>query len=81
MISRRNGKTLDIRTPPDHPGLVAYLSFFKVLLTRKFNPLRSVTVETINNKAALTSDFAEPLKAFGFAKSYKGLELRKEYPF
>ncbi len=79
LISQKNGENLNIKVPPGHPGLPDYLEFFKVLLTREFNPLNSITVETINGKPALESEYKAGLKAFGFTGGYKRLELWKKY--
>jgi ATP-dependent Lhr-like helicase len=79
VISRRNGSILTFNVPPDDPGILDYLSFFKVLLAREFNPEKIITVETINGKSAVESDYARPLKEFGFSGGYKGLELVKRY--
>lgn len=79
VISRRNGTTLTFHVPPDDPRMPHYLSFFKILLSREFYPEKIITVETINGKPALESDYARPLKEFGFSGGYKGLELVKRY--
>ncbi len=79
VISRRNGSHLDIRVPPDHPLLGDCLAFFKILLTREFRPEKIISVERINGKPSLESEYAAPLKAFGFSRSYKGLELVRRY--
>jgi ATP-dependent Lhr-like helicase len=79
VISRRNGSQLEIRVPPDHPLLLNCLAFFKVLLTREFSPDKIISVERINGKPSLESEYAVPLKAFGFSRSYKGLELVRRY--
>ena len=79
MLSRRNGRHLEILVPPDDPHFQDYLAFFKVLLTREFSPEKIISVERINEKPALESEYAGPLKAFGFSRSYKGLELVRRY--
>ena len=79
LVSRRYGKELDLEVPPDDPQLPGYLSFFKVLLTREFNPLKRVVVERVNGEVAAASPYAAALKAFGFQGSYKGLELWRSY--
>jgi ATP-dependent Lhr-like helicase len=79
VISRRNGNVLNFHVPPDDPGIFSCLSFFKVLLTREFDPEKIITVETINGKPALESDYARSLREFGFIGGYKGLELEKKY--
>jgi ATP-dependent helicase Lhr and Lhr-like helicase len=79
VISRRNGAFLEFMVPPDEPHFPEYLSFFKVLLGREFNPEKYILVEKINGKPALESPYAGPLQAFGFNRSYKGLELVRRY--
>jgi ATP-dependent helicase Lhr and Lhr-like helicase len=79
LVSRRYGKDLELRIAPEDPQLPQYLAFFKVLLTREFNPLKRVFVERINGEPAATSPYAAALKAFGFQVSYKGLELWRSY--
>ncbi|MBI4767299.1 MAG: DEAD/DEAH box helicase [Deltaproteobacteria bacterium] len=79
VISRRNGSHLEIRLPPDHPLFQDCLAFFKVLLTREFSPEKIISVERINEKPALESEYLGPLKDFGFSRSYQGLELVRKY--
>jgi ATP-dependent Lhr-like helicase len=79
VISRRNGSILNFHVPPDDPRILDYLFFFKVLLMREFDPEKHITVETINGKPAQESDYARPLKEFGFSGGYKGLDLAKRY--
>ncbi len=79
VTSRRNGSILTFHVPPDDPRIPDYLSFFKVLLAREFNPEKLVAVETVNGKPAAGSAYARPLKEFGFSGGYKGLELAKRY--
>ncbi|MGC1401601.1 MAG: ATP-dependent helicase, partial [Thermodesulfobacteriota bacterium] len=79
VISRRNGRVLEFLVPLDDPHILDYLTFFKILLTREFSPEKIITVETINKKPALESEYAGPLMAFGFSRYYKGLELVKRY--
>ena len=79
LVSRKNGREVDIHVPPDHPHLHRYLKVFKMLVTREFNPLRAVRVETINKEKARESTYGAAFKAFGFTGDYKGLELRKAY--
>ncbi|NLM46197.1 MAG: ATP-dependent helicase, partial [Firmicutes bacterium] len=79
VVARRNGKSLLIKTEPDDPALPAYLAFFKTLLTRDFNPVRSIRVETINGKPALSSPYKKALQEAGFTEQYRCLELRRAY--
>lgn len=79
LISRSSGKYVTISVPPDDHQLTKYLNCFQVLLTRNFNPARSILVETINDEPAQGSPYAELFVKFGFSREYKGLELRKRF--
>ena len=79
LISRRYGRDLDIKAQPDDPRLSQYLGFFKVLLTREFNPRKRISVERINGESAKGSAYAAALESFGFEESYDGLELWRRY--
>ena len=79
LVSRRYGKELEFGVPPGDLQIPEYLSFFRVLLTREFNPLKRVLVERVNGKPAAASPYAEALKSFGFQGAYKGLELWRRY--
>jgi ATP-dependent Lhr-like helicase len=79
MICRKNCKDVRIHVPPDHPFLPAYCELFKALVNRNFNPVRSIMVETINDIHAASSPYATQLKAVGFTKNYRGLEMVKQF--
>lgn len=79
LVSRRYGKELDIFAEPDDARLAEYLGVFKALLTREFNPVKRVVVETINGTPAAASPWAGALKVFGFQGAYQGLELWRQY--
>jgi len=79
VVSRRYGKELSIHAELDDPHLHEYLSFFRVLLAREFNPRKRILVEQINGAAAADSPYRKGLKEFGFQDSYKGLELWRRY--
>jgi ATP-dependent Lhr-like helicase len=79
LVSKRVGKALDIRVPPDDLHLREYLAFFKDLLGREFRPATKISVEEINGEPALKSPFAGALRAFGFRPARTGLDLWREY--
>ncbi len=79
MISKRQGKSLDILATPDDLRLPDYFALFKDMLTREFNPLQKITIETINGEPAIGSPYAEALKKFGFRSARNAIELWKEY--
>ncbi len=78
MIAKKNGREIEINTDPEK-FLPEYLSLFKTLITREFNPLKSIIVETINSEPAAKSHYCMEFKKFGFTGTYKVLELEKKY--
>jgi ATP-dependent Lhr-like helicase len=78
-VSRRLGKDLVINGEPGDAHLQEYLALFQELLSREFNPLRSVRVETINGEPALRSPYAEAMKHAGFQAARTGWELWRAY--
>jgi ATP-dependent Lhr-like helicase len=79
MISKRNGKSLDILAGREDPHLPEYFSLFKDMLAREFNPIQKISVATINNEPVLRSPYAEALKQFGFHATRNAMELWKEF--
>ncbi len=79
LVSKRLGKSLDVRVPPGDPYIHGYFMLFKDLLGRDFRPLSKIIVEEINGEPALKSVYAETLRAFGFRAARTGMELWREY--
>jgi ATP-dependent helicase Lhr and Lhr-like helicase len=79
LISRRYGRELEIKAAPDDQQLQEYFGFFRVLLTREFNPRKRISVERINGQPATVSAYHNALREFGFQQSYEGLELWRKY--
>jgi ATP-dependent Lhr-like helicase len=79
MISKRLGKNLEILVAPDDTHLPGYFALFKDLLSREFNPIQKISVETVNGEPAARSPYGETLKQIGFRSSRTGLELWKQY--
>ncbi|HUW35349.1 MAG TPA: DEAD/DEAH box helicase [Planctomycetota bacterium] len=81
MISRRNGKELDIRVAPDHRRLAEYFRLFRDFLTRQFLPMKSVVIETINGEPAQHSPYLAALRTqFDLSADYRGVRLWKPVP-
>ncbi|MGA1839352.1 MAG: DEAD/DEAH box helicase [bacterium] len=76
LISMQKGKKLVFFVPPDDPELPKYLKVFKVQLIRRFNPLKKIKVETVNEEPSVESPYKDALMAFGFTKDYLSLVLR-----
>ena len=71
----RNGKTLTVFIPPDDPELQAVLEFAAFPRTRQVQPLRKVRIETINEKPAAASPYADILRSLGFLPDRGNLVL------
>ncbi|MGA2977393.1 MAG: DEAD/DEAH box helicase [Spirochaetia bacterium] len=76
LVSRRSGKELEFRVPPDAPGIPEYLAFMKVLTGREQRPMSAVHVETINGEPVGASPYARRLLACGFVEDYRRLTYR-----
>jgi ATP-dependent Lhr-like helicase len=64
LVSKQNGGKLDFHIPPDDIQIENLFDFLRVLLTRKFRPLRRITIETINGEAAARSPYLNMLRTF-----------------
>ncbi len=62
VVSKRNGKELSFLVPHDDPDLPNYFISLHHLLTRKFEPLRRITIETINDEKATESPYIPALR-------------------
>ena len=79
MVSKRNGKDLTFHVPPDDPDLSSYFVSLRHLLTRKFQPVKRITIETINGEEALKSPYLPALRAsFDVAVDYKDVTLYRK---
>ena len=80
VVSRRRGKSLEIRSGVDHPRLGEYLGFLKTALTRDFAPRKLVEVEEINGVPAPESPYRERLRELFSASVEPGsVTLRRRY--
>jgi len=79
LVSKKNGKELIFHVGADHPRIPDYLEFFKILVGREFQPLKYVSVETVNGEPVSESPYKHVMKEFGFQKDYKSMVLMKRY--
>jgi ATP-dependent Lhr-like helicase len=76
MVSERNGKALRFNVPPDDAHLPEYLGVLRHLLTREFQPIRRIPIETINGDDAARSPYVDALRtAFDVTVDYKEVTL------
>jgi ATP-dependent Lhr-like helicase len=79
LVSRRRGRELEIRVPPDAPCLAESFSFVKVLTARDARPMSAVHVETINDQPALASPYKGALLEAGFVEDYRRLTYQARF--
>jgi ATP-dependent Lhr-like helicase len=79
VVSKRNGKDLAFQTPPEDPDLPEYMVSLRHLLTRKFQPVRRISMETINGERAPQSAYVSILrKCFDVTVDYRNVTLYRK---
>lgn len=79
LVSRRNGREVDIFAEPDNPDLPRYFAPLAHLLDRRFAPKKSLTVDLINGADAANSPFAEPMETmFDMVREHRRLVLYRK---
>jgi ATP-dependent helicase Lhr and Lhr-like helicase len=73
VVSRRRGRELELRVPPDAARLEEYLGFIRVLTGRDSRPMNAVHVETINGEPAPASPYKRRLLDAGFVEDFRRL--------
>jgi ATP-dependent Lhr-like helicase len=78
-VSRRNGKDLMFHVPPDDPHLPEYLVSLRHLLTRQFQPVRRIAIETVNGEKAPQSPYIHALRtSFDVLTDYRYVNLYRK---
>jgi len=76
LVSKRNGKSLNVHVPPDDPDLQRYFCSLRHLLIRRFQPLKRITIETINGEKSVHSPYLDPLRtSFDVIMDYRNVIL------
>ena len=80
MESRRNAKDLLIHAPANSPHLESYFGLLHHLLTRRFQPMRRIVIETINGEDASTSPYSDGLRTgFDLSVEFRRLVLYQKH--
>ncbi|MEZ5278312.1 MAG: DEAD/DEAH box helicase [Opitutaceae bacterium] len=80
LTSQRLGRDITFHLPFDDPDLVAVLEVFEHLLTRQFNPLARILVETINGEPAARSVTLDAFRArFDVVPDHRQVTLYRKY--
>jgi ATP-dependent Lhr-like helicase len=76
LVSEGHGKILTFHVPPDDPHVQEVLGALRHLLTRRFRPLRRITIERINGEEATRSPYLDALRiSFEVLVDYKKVTL------
>ena len=79
VVSKRNGKELMFHVPPDDPNLPEYMISLRHLLMRKFQPVKRISIETINGEKAPQSPYVPALRtSFDVTVDYKNVTLYRK---
>ncbi len=79
LVSQRNGSTLTFHVPPEDPRLDEYLGVLHHLLNRKFQPVRRIVVETINEEPASHSPYLDALRRnFDVSAGHRKVTLHRK---
>ena len=79
LTSARQGRTLQFNIPPDEKRLGDYLAVLDHLRYRSFNPVRQLTIETINDQPVLTSPYLASLEErFDVIRDHRAIVLQRE---
>jgi len=76
LVSRRMGRDLEFRAPPEEPRVADYLGFVRALTGRDREPLPAVHVLTVNGQPVGTSPYRAALMDAGFVDDYKRMSYR-----
>ena len=79
VVSKRNGKDLTFHVPPEDPDLPKYMISLRHLLMRKLQPLRRISIETINGEKAPQSAYIPALRtSFDVTVDYRNATLYRK---
>jgi ATP-dependent helicase Lhr and Lhr-like helicase len=79
VISKRNGQEFTFFFPPDDPRFAEYTDFLRHMLTRHFQPIRRIRVETINGEKAVQSPYLPGLRtSFEVLTDYRFVNLLRK---
>jgi ATP-dependent Lhr-like helicase len=79
MVSRRWGKSVEVRLERDDPRLSEVVAVLRLPVERDFDPQTRVVIEEINGEHAASSRYAEALHELGFREERHSLVLWARY--
>jgi ATP-dependent Lhr-like helicase len=79
LVSKRNGRDLTFHVAPEDPDLSEYVVSLRHLLMRKFQPIRRISIETINGQSAPQSVYVPVLRtSFDVTVDYRNVTLYRK---
>jgi ATP-dependent Lhr-like helicase len=79
LVSKRNGRDLTFHVPPEDPDLPEYMVSLRHLLMRKFQPVRRISIETINGESSPQSAYVPVLRtSFDVTVDYRNVTLYRK---
>jgi len=79
LVSRASGREIEIDVAPDDPIARELVGPFRTALTRAFDPVRAIDVETINGEAAARSPHLAAFTDFSVTREGSAVRLRRRY--
>jgi ATP-dependent Lhr-like helicase len=76
LVSRRMGRDLEFRVPPEDERIPQYLGFVRDLTSRDQHPLQAVHVLSVNGVPVGNSPYRQGMLQAGFVEDYKRLSYR-----
>ena len=78
MVSERNGRALTFHVPASDPDLITYLGVLRHLVYRKSNPVKQLTIETINDEPATRSPYLDAIgTAFDINHDHRAVYIER----
>lgn len=78
LVSERSGKSLTINVAADDENLPRYLDVLRHLVYRATQPVRKLTVESINGEPATRSEYLDTLSTvFNISHDYKAIYVER----
>jgi len=75
LVSSGKGKEVHLYFPADEKGAEEYFKFFRILISREFNPRKRIMIETVNGVSYKDSPYIPLLESAGFRRGVKGMIL------
>lgn len=79
LVSRKSAREITVNAPAGDERFTEYCSVFRSMVSREFQPLSAVRIETINGTSAMASEYRAAFAKAGFQSDGRSLVLMKKY--